>query len=120
MVVGLWLTIATESRVKMTRMRMTVARRLKESQNTAAMLTTFQDCDMTNLINMRKQYKDEFEKKHGIKLGFMSAFVSAATSALQEIPAINALIDNETNEIIYRNYCDVSVVSTAVAMTLLP
>ncbi len=69
----------TETRVKMTRMRQTVSKRLKEAQNTAAMLTTFQECDMGNLMAMRNEYKDAFEKKHGIKLGFMSAFVVAST-----------------------------------------
>jgi len=98
-----------EKRVKMTRMRMTVARRLKEAQNTCAMLTTFQECDMTNLMDMRKRYKDDFEKKHGIRLGFMSAFVSAASAALREIPAVNAYIDDSTNEIVYREYQDISV-----------
>ena len=99
----------SETRVKMTRMRVRIAQRLKDSQNTNAMLTTFQEVDMHNLIEMRNQYKEAFEKKHGVKLGFMSAFVSAATAALQEIPAVNAVIDEETNEIVYRNYVDVSV-----------
>ena len=98
-----------ERRTKMSRMRQRVAVRLKEAQNTAAMLTTFQECDMGNLMEMRKLYKDVFEKKHGIKLGFMSAFVKAATAALQEIPAVNAYIDNETQEIVYREFCDISV-----------
>ena len=99
----------SETRVKMTRMRLRISERLKSAQNTAAMLTTFQEVDMSNLMNMRNKYKDEFEKMHGIKLGFMSAFVKASTSALQEIPAVNAVIDDSTNEIIYRNYVDVSV-----------
>jgi 2-oxoglutarate dehydrogenase E2 component (dihydrolipoamide succinyltransferase) len=90
-------------------MRVRIAQRLKESQNTAAMLTTFQEVDMHNLIEMRKSYKDTFEKAHGVKLGFMSAFVQASTKALQEIPAVNAVIDDETNEIVYRNSVDVSV-----------
>jgi 2-oxoglutarate dehydrogenase E2 component (dihydrolipoamide succinyltransferase) len=97
-----------ETRVKMTRMRQTVARRLKEAQNTYAMLTTFQECDMGNLIDMRKRYKDDFEKAHGVRLGFMSAFVKASTAALKEIPAVNAVIDDETQEVVYRDYCDVS------------
>lgn len=99
----------TETRVKMTRMRTRIAARLKESQNTAAMLTTFQEVDMTNLIEMRNRYKEDFEKIHGVKLGFMSAFVRAATVALQEIPAVNAVIDDATQEIVYHNYCDISV-----------
>lgn len=99
----------TETRVKMTRMRLRIAQRLKAAQNTAAMLTTFQEVDMGNIIEMRKKMKDEFEKAHGVKLGFMSAFVTASTAALQQIPAVNAVIDDTTNEIVYRNYCDISV-----------
>jgi 2-oxoglutarate dehydrogenase E2 component (dihydrolipoamide succinyltransferase) len=99
----------TERRTKMSRMRQRVAARLKSAQNTAAMLTTFQECDMGNLMEMRKKYQDVFVAKHGIKLGFMSAFVLAATAALQEIPAVNAYIDDETQEIVYRDYCDISV-----------
>lgn len=86
-----------------------VAARLKESQNTAAMLTTFQEVDMGNFMEMRHRHKDEFSKKHGVKLGFMSVFVKACTSALQQVPAINAYIDDETKEIVYRDYCDISV-----------
>lgn len=93
----------------MTRMRTRIAARLKESQNTAAMLTTFQECDMSNLIDLRNKFKDDFEKVHGVKLGFMSAFVKAASAALQEIPAVNAVIDDETQEVVYRNYVDISV-----------
>ncbi|VEU33880.1 unnamed protein product [Pseudo-nitzschia multistriata] len=99
----------TERRTKMSRMRQTVATRLKGAQNTAAMLTTFQECDMGNLMEMRKKYQDVFVAKHGIKLGFMSAFVLAATAALQEVPLVNAYIDDETKEIVYRDYCDISV-----------
>lgn len=98
-----------ETRVKMTRMRQRIAERLKEAQSTAAMLTTFQETDMGALIDMRNKYKDDFEKTHGVKLGFMSAFVRAATLALQEVPAVNALIDDKTKEIVFRHYCDVSV-----------
>jgi 2-oxoglutarate dehydrogenase E2 component (dihydrolipoamide succinyltransferase) len=98
-----------ERRSKMSRMRQRVAARLKESQNTAAMLTTFQEVDMGNFMEMRVRHKDEFEKKHGVKLGFMSVFVKACTSALQEVPAVNAYIDDEANEIVYRDYCDISV-----------
>ena len=96
-----------ERRVKMTRMRMRIAERLGEAQSTAVLLTTFNEIDMSNLMNMRKKYKDQFEKVHGVKLGFMSAFVRAATAALQEVPAVNAFIDG--NEIVYRDYCDVSI-----------
>lgn len=99
----------TERRTKMSRMRQTVATRLKGAQNTAAMLTTFQECDMGNLMEMRKKYQDAFVAKHGIKLGFMSAFVLAATAALQEVPLVNAYIDDKTKEIVYRDYCDISV-----------
>jgi len=99
----------TERRTKMSRMRQTVATRLKGAQNTAAMLTTFQECDMGSLMEMRKKYQDAFVAKHGIKLGFMSAFVLAATAALQEVPLVNAYIDGETKEIVYRDYCDISV-----------
>jgi 2-oxoglutarate dehydrogenase E2 component (dihydrolipoamide succinyltransferase) len=93
----------------MTRMRQTVAKRLKESQAVTAMLTTFQEVDMGPLMEMRGKHKEEFEKKHGVKLGFMSAFVKASTAALQEIPAINGVIDDATKEIVYREYVDISV-----------
>jgi 2-oxoglutarate dehydrogenase E2 component (dihydrolipoamide succinyltransferase) len=99
----------SETRVKMTRMRVRIAQRLKESQNTAAMLTTFQEVDMGPLIEMRNKYKEEFLKTHNVKLGFMSAFVRASTTALQELPAVNGVIDDATNEIVYRNYVDISV-----------
>jgi len=99
----------TERRTKMSRMRQRVAARLKDAQNTAAMLTTFQECDMGNLMELRSRLKDQFQEKHGIKLGFMSAFVKAATSALEEIPAVNAYIDDDTKEIVYREFCDISV-----------
>jgi len=98
-----------ERRSKMSRMRQRVSVRLKESQNTAASLTTFQEVDMGNFMEMRSRHKDEFQKKHGVKLGFMSVFVKACTAALQEIPSINAYIDEESKEIVYRDYCDVSV-----------
>lgn len=96
-----------EERVKMTRLRQKIAERLKESQNTAAILTTFNEIDMSKIISMRNQYKESFEKKHGIKLGFMSIFVKAAVAALQEIPAVNAQIEGD--EIIYKNYYDIGV-----------
>eukprot|EP01104_Vermistella_antarctica_P000559 TRINITY_DN10712_c0_g1_i1.p1 TRINITY_DN10712_c0_g1~~TRINITY_DN10712_c0_g1_i1.p1 ORF type:complete len:462 (+),score=82.20 TRINITY_DN10712_c0_g1_i1:49-1434(+) len=97
----------TESRVGMNRMRQRIAQRLKDSQNTFAMLTTFQECDMTGLMELRSEYKDAFVEKHGVKLGFMSAFVKASASALSEIPVVNAVIDG--NEIVYRDYVDISV-----------
>mmetsp|Transcript_19484 Transcript_19484/g.22292 ORF Transcript_19484/g.22292 Transcript_19484/m.22292 type:complete len:408 (+) Transcript_19484:105-1328(+) len=99
----------TERRTKMSRMRQRVATRLKEAQNTGACLTTFQECDMGNLMELRNKYKEEFMKTHGVKLGFMSCFVKAATAALKEIPALNAYIDDETKEIVYREFCDISV-----------
>jgi len=109
-----------ETRVKMNRMRQRIAERLKSAQNTAAMLTTFQECDMGNVIDMRKAYKDEFEKKHGIKLGFMSAFVKASTAALQQIPAVNAYIDDATKEIVYREYVDISVAVSSPTGLVVP
>ena len=96
-----------EERVRMTRLRQTIARRLKEAQETAAMLTTFNDVDMTAVMGLRNQYKDLFEKKHGVKLGFMSFFVKACVHALKEIPDVNAEIDGE--EIIYKNHYDIGV-----------
>ena len=98
-----------ESRVKISRMRMRIAERLKASQNTTAMLTTFNEIDMTNAIQLRKRYKDRFEEKHSVKLGFMSLFAKASAEALTEIPAVNAVIDDSTKEIIYREYIDISV-----------
>eukprot|EP01126_Amoeba_proteus_P053710 TRINITY_DN6563_c0_g1_i11.p1 TRINITY_DN6563_c0_g1~~TRINITY_DN6563_c0_g1_i11.p1 ORF type:complete len:226 (-),score=50.60 TRINITY_DN6563_c0_g1_i11:104-781(-) len=91
----------------MSKMRIRIAQRLKDSQNTAAMLTTFNEIDMTKLISFRNTYKDPFEKKHGVKLGFMSCFVRAASSALSEFPMVNGVIDDE--EIIFRDYHDISV-----------
>jgi 2-oxoglutarate dehydrogenase E2 component (dihydrolipoamide succinyltransferase) len=91
-----------EERVKMTRLRQTIARRLKDAQNTAAMLTTFNEVDMTAVMHMRNQYKDQFEKRHGSKLGFMGFFVKACVQALKAIPAVNAEIDGA--DIIYKNY----------------
>jgi len=96
-----------EERVKMTRLRQTIARRLKEAQNAAAMLTTFNEVDMSALIALRAAYKDLFEKKHGVKLGFMGFFVKACCQALQEIPAVNAEIDGQ--DIIYKHFCHVGV-----------
>ena len=93
---------AREERVRMTRLRQTIARRLKDAQNTAAMLTTFNEVDMTAVMALRAQYRDVFEKKHGVKLGFMGFFVRACVQALKEIPAVNAEIDG--GDIIYKNY----------------
>lgn len=93
----------------MNRMRLRIAQRLKEAQNTCAMLTTFNEVDMSNISEMRKTYKDAFLKKHNIKLGFMSAFVKAAAYALSDQPAVNAVIDDTTKEIVYRDYVDISV-----------
>ncbi len=98
---------AREERVKMTRLRQTIARRLKDVQNTAAMLTTFNEVDMSHLMALRSQYKDLFEKKHGVKLGFMGFFVRACVQALKEIPAANAEIDG--NDLIYKNYYHIGV-----------
>ena len=96
-----------EERVKMNRMRQRIAQRLKDAQNQYAMLTTFNEIDMSNAIEMRNAHKDAFVKKHGLKLGFMSPFVKAAAYALQDQPVVNAVIDE--NEIIYRDYVDISV-----------
>ena len=95
----------------MTRLRQTVARRLKEAQNSAAMLTTFNDVDMTEVMAMRERYRDLFEKKHGVRLGFMSFFTKAVALAARDIPAVNARIDGD--EIVYHNYLDVSVAVSA-------
>ena len=96
-----------EERVKMTRLRQTIARRLKEAQNTAAMLTTFNEVDMSAVMALRNQYKDVFEKRHGVKLGFMSFFVRAAVAALKSYPDVNAEIDGQ--DIIYKNHYDIGV-----------
>jgi 2-oxoglutarate dehydrogenase E2 component (dihydrolipoamide succinyltransferase) len=96
-----------EERVKMTRLRQTIARRLKDAQNTAAMLTTYNEVDMSAVMDLRNRYKDVFEKKHGVKLGFMGFFTKAVTHALKELPAVNAEIDG--TDIIYKNYCHVGM-----------
>src|SRR6266851_5093681 len=96
-----------EERVHMTRLRQTIARRLKDAQNTAAMLTTFNEVDMSAVMHMRNQYKELFEKKHGVKLGFMGFFVRACIQALKEIPAVNAEIDG--TDIVYKNYYHIGV-----------
>ena len=98
---------AREERVRMTRLRQTIARRLKDAQNTAAMLTTFNEVDMTHVMALRNQYRDLFEKKHAVKLGFMGFFVRACVQALKEIPSVNAEIDG--TDIVYKNYYHVGV-----------
>jgi 2-oxoglutarate dehydrogenase E2 component (dihydrolipoamide succinyltransferase) len=107
-----------EERVRMTRLRQTVARRLKEAQNNAAILTTFNDVDMTAVMDARTRYKDLFEKKHGIRLGFMSFFVKAAVLAARDVPAVNAYIEGE--EIVYHDYVDVSVAVSAPTGLVVP
>jgi 2-oxoglutarate dehydrogenase E2 component (dihydrolipoamide succinyltransferase) len=98
---------AREERVRMTRLRQTIARRLKEAQSNAAMLTTFNEVDMTAIMALRNQYKDAFEKRHGVRLGFMSFFVKACVFALKEVPAVNAEIDGA--DFIYKNHYDIGV-----------
>jgi 2-oxoglutarate dehydrogenase E2 component (dihydrolipoamide succinyltransferase) len=98
---------AREERVKMTRLRQTIARRLKDAQNTAAMLTTFNDVDMSAIMGLRNHYKDLFEKRHGVKLGFMGFFVKACIQALREVPAVNGEIDGA--DIVYKNYYHIGV-----------
>jgi 2-oxoglutarate dehydrogenase E2 component (dihydrolipoamide succinyltransferase) len=107
-----------EERVKMTRLRQTVARRLKEAQNTAAMLTTFNDVDMSAVIEARTRYKDLFEKKHGIRLGFMAFFVKACALAAKDVPAVNASIEGD--EIVYHDYLDVSIAVSAPKGLVVP
>jgi 2-oxoglutarate dehydrogenase E2 component (dihydrolipoamide succinyltransferase) len=107
-----------EERVKMTRLRQTVARRLKEAQNTAAMLTTFNDVDMTAVIEARARYKDLFEKKHGIRLGFMGFFVKACALAAKDVPSVNGSIEGD--EIVYRDYFDVSIAVSAPKGLVVP
>jgi 2-oxoglutarate dehydrogenase E2 component (dihydrolipoamide succinyltransferase) len=96
-----------EERVRMTRLRQAIATRLKEAQNTAAMLTTFNEIDMSAVMKLRGEFRDSFEKKHGVRLGFMSFFVKAAIKALHEIPAVNAEIYGD--EVIYKNYYDIGI-----------
>jgi len=102
-------TARTERREKMSKMRQVISKRLKEAQNTTAMLTTFNEVDMSSVMECRKELQDEFTKKHGVKLGFMSFFVRAATMALQSSPIVNAVISEDGKEIIHRNYVDISV-----------
>jgi 2-oxoglutarate dehydrogenase E2 component (dihydrolipoamide succinyltransferase) len=96
-----------EERVRMTRLRKTIALRLKESQNTAAQLTTFNEVDMSHVMSLRAEYKEDFEKKHGVRLGFMGFFVKACIAALKELPNVNAEIEGD--DIIYKNYYDIGV-----------
>src|SRR5256886_8992862 len=98
---------AREERVRMTRLRQTIARRLKDAQNTAAMLTTFNEVDMTEVMALRARYREMFERRHGVKLGFMGFFVRACVQALKEIPAVNAEIDG--GDIVYKNYYHIGV-----------
>lgn len=107
-----------EERVKMTRLRQTVARRLKEAQNTAAMLTTFNDVDMSAVIDARSRYKNLFEKKHGIRLGFMGFFVKACALAAKDVPSVNASIEGD--EIVYHDYLDVSIAVSAPKGLVVP
>ena len=104
--------------MRMTRLRQTIATRLKEAQNTAAMLTTFNDVDMSAVMAARAKYKDLFEKKHGIRLGFMGFFVKAAALAARDVPAVNASIEGE--EIVYHDYLDVSVAVSAPQGLVVP
>lgn len=108
----------SEERVKMTRLRQTIATRLKEAQNTAALLTTFNDVDMTEVIAARTRYKDLFEKKHGIRLGFMGFFTKAVALAARDVPSVNARIEGD--EIVYHNYLDVSVAVSAPKGLVVP
>jgi 2-oxoglutarate dehydrogenase E2 component (dihydrolipoamide succinyltransferase) len=107
-----------EERVKMSRLRQTIASRLKEAQNTAALLTTFNDVDMTEVIAARARYKDLFEKKHGIRLGFMGFFVKAVALAARDVPSVNARIEGD--EIVYHDYLDVSVAVSAPKGLVVP
>ncbi len=107
-----------EERVRMTRLRQTIARRLKEAQNTAAMLTTFNDVDMTAVMAARAKYKDLFEKKHGVRLGFMSFFSQAVVMALRDVPAVGASLEGE--EIVYRNYADLGIAVSSPGGLVVP
>lgn len=106
-----------ETRVKMSRMRQTISRRLKEAQNTNALLTTFNEIDMGDFMDMRKEVGEAFAKKHGVKLGFMSAFMKASVQALKEQPVVNAVIDD--GDIVYRDFIDISTaVSTPTGLVV--
>ena len=103
------INLPSERREKMTRMRLRIAERMKEAQNTSASLTTFNEVDMSALMAIRSEFKDKFLKEHGVKLGYMSAFVKACTKALIEIPGVNSRIDSVSQEIVYSDYVDISV-----------
>src|SRR6056297_3584385 len=107
-----------EERVKMTRLRQTIARRLKDSQNTAAMLTTYNEVDMTEVMALRNEYKDEFNKKHGVKLGFMSFFTKACCHALKEVPEVNAEIDG--TDIVYKNFVHIGIAAGTPSGLVVP
>jgi 2-oxoglutarate dehydrogenase E2 component (dihydrolipoamide succinyltransferase) len=107
-----------EERVKMSRLRQTIAKRLKDAQNTAAMLTTFNDVDMSAVIEARSRYKDLFEKKHGIRLGFMAFFVKACALAAKDVPSVNASLEGD--EIVYHDYLDVSIAVSAPKGLVVP
>jgi 2-oxoglutarate dehydrogenase E2 component (dihydrolipoamide succinyltransferase) len=107
-----------EERVRMSRLRQTIAKRLKDAQNTAAMLTTFNDVDMSAVIEARSRYKDLFEKKHGIRLGFMGFFVKACALAAKDVPSVNASLDGD--EIVYHDYLDVSIAVSAPKGLVVP
>ncbi|MDE2336622.1 MAG: 2-oxoglutarate dehydrogenase complex dihydrolipoyllysine-residue succinyltransferase [Alphaproteobacteria bacterium] len=107
-----------EERVRMTRLRQRIAERLKDAQNTAAILTTFNEVDMSHIMALRAQYKDSFEKKHGVRLGFMSFFVKAAVQALKDFPAVNAEIDG--TDLVYKNYYDIGVAVSTPAGLVVP
>jgi 2-oxoglutarate dehydrogenase E2 component (dihydrolipoamide succinyltransferase) len=109
---------AREERVKMTRLRQTIARRLKESQNTAAMLTTYNEVDMTEVMALRSEYKDLFLKKHGVKLGFMSFFTKACVHALREVPEVNAEIDG--NDVVYKNFVHMGIAAGTPSGLVVP
>lgn len=107
-----------EERVRMTRLRQTIARRLKEAQNTAAMLTTFNDVDMTAVMATRTRYKDLFERKHGVRLGFMSFFAQACVLALRDVPAVGASLEGD--EIVYRDYADLGIAVSSPGGLVVP
>jgi 2-oxoglutarate dehydrogenase E2 component (dihydrolipoamide succinyltransferase) len=116
--VGAGVASRTEERVRMTRLRQTIARRLKDAQNTAAILTTFNDVDMSAVMAARERYKDMFDKKHGVRLGFMSFFVKACTLALKDVPAVNGRIEGD--EIIYHRYADIGVAVSSPSGLVVP
>ncbi len=111
-------TARREERVRITRLRQTIAKRLKDAQNTAAMLTTFNDVDMTEVMAARTRYKDLFEKKHGVRLGFMSFFAKAVVLALRDVPAVNGMIDGD--EIVYRDYADLGIAVSSPGGLVVP